>query len=366
MPGDVYTQLRKEIDRLGSGFNATESGVELDILKKIFTEEDAKLYVQGKFTACLEPIAVIAQRFGQTPEELLPALERLAANGVLLSSPPKEIAATPTHFAAGPWIGGIVEFQSSIPGRMDRDLAELCVKYFLGGYQMRELPLRAIPAAKTIVLDRDIEDTRQVATYDNVKEIIKKQDRILVAPCACCDLAEHLGQVIDQPRGICFHFGAFAGFYKDREIGRWVTQEEALRILEQCEEDGLIHQVTNLHAPECICNCGKFCGALMIMKRHPHPAQLAGANYYAEVDPSLCIGCEACLPRCHMEAIGFGEEESVAGLDRNRCIGCGVCVSSCPTGALSLQQKPEDERHVPPVSNPAWRSTPEYNADLGK
>jgi hypothetical protein len=33
---------------------------------------------------------------------------------------------------------------------------------------------------------------------------------------------------------------------------------------------------------------------------------------------------------------------------------------------LSLQQKPEDERHVPPVSNPAWRSTPEYTADLGK
>ena len=59
-----------------------------------------------------------------------------------------------------------------------------------------------------------------------------------------------------------------------------------------------------------------------------------------------CTGCEACLDRCQIDAISIGDE-CIAEVNRDRCIGCGLCVTTCETHALSMELKPEDQRHVP-------------------
>ena len=132
-------------------------------------------------------------------------------------------------------------------------------------------------------------------------------------------------------------------------MARFITQEEALEILERSEEAGLVPEPDNSQRPLAICNCcGDCCGVLTNIKRHPRPAELVVSNYYAEVDEDLCCACETCLDRCQMEAISMGEE-GVAVVNLDRCIGCGLCVTTCDTGAMSLKSKPEDMRREPPA-----------------
>ena len=63
-------------------------------------------------------------------------------------------------------------------------------------------------------------------------------------------------------------------------------------------------------------------------------------NYYAEVDPELCNGCEECIERCQLDARTM--VDSVATVDLDRCIGCGNCVVICDSDANRLQKKEEE------------------------
>jgi ferredoxin len=351
MNHDIYYQLREGMDKIGSGFPATESGVEISILKRLFTEAEAKMYLAC--TQKLEPIAVIAERLNQEPDRIATVLERMADKGLLFSSPSKATGRRPTHFAACPWLAGMAEFQAFT---MDKELVQLMMQY-MSGFKGKGNFLRTVP------LNKEIPGTRPVALYDDVREIINSNDRILVVPCACCKSAELMGMEIDQPHEVCILLGFYADCHADKGLGRWVSQEEALQILQQSEEAGLVHNPSDTVPVEAICNCGEFCGNLMMVKNHPRPAEFCNSNYYTQVESSLCTGCEECVPRCHMEAITVGEDQ-VAGIDRNRCIGCGLCVSVCPTEALILQVKPESERHTSPVSNPLWRSRREFAQDI--
>ena len=136
----------------------------------------------------------------------------------------------------------------------------------------------------------------------------------------------------------------------DKGMGRFITQEEALDILDRCDEAGLVPQPFISQDTGGICNCcGDCCGILRSIKLHPKPVEKVLTNYYAEIDPLSCSACETCMDRCQMEAIRIGDEE-VAQVDRDRCIGCGLCVTTCPSEAISLKTKPESERKDPPVS----------------
>ena len=136
-----------------------------------------------------------------------------------------------------------------------------------------------------------------------------------------------------------------------------------MKILQESEEAGLMHRPTDTVPVEAVCNCGKFCGVVMAHKFNPIPSESWYSNYYAELDPSLCSGCETCVSRCHMGAIAMGQDE-IAEIDLVRCIGCGLCASTCPTEAIRLCLKPEAERHTSPESNPIWRSRREYAEDI--
>jgi ferredoxin len=133
-------------------------------------------------------------------------------------------------------------------------------------------------------------------------------------------------------------------------MGRFITEEEALQIIDKCDEAGLVPQPFISQDAGGMCNCcGDCCGILRSIKLHPKPAERVLTNYYADVDPDACSACETCIDRCQMEAIKIGAAE-VAEVDRDRCIGCGLCVTTCPSEALSLRSKPESERQVPPAT----------------
>lgn len=351
MAKDIYLQLQECIDQYSVGFGATESGVELKILKKLFTEEEVAMYQD--LTLDLESAQEVAARTKRDPAKAETVLQGMMKKGLVFPRYPKK-EGEPFYYAAAPFAHGIFEHQLK---RMDKELADLFEEYFQSGAMATKevLPMRTVPVSTAI------DDAKTVAPYDNVREIIKDKDRISLSDCVCAVQHRTAGHACDQPTEVCMGFDFYADYYVASGMGRWITHEEALKKLDEFEEAGLIAQFSNSENPEALCNCcAECCGALRLLKLSPQPGLLAASNHYAELNPELCTACETCIDRCQMDAITMGDE--VAEINRDRCIGCGVCVSTCPEDAISLKEKPEAERKVPPQRTEFMKPTSEFES----
>ena len=187
-----------------------------------------------------------------------------------------------------------------------------------------------------------------MAAFEDASEILRKAGKIVVTDCICRKQKQLVGQGCGKPLEACFMSGSMGQYYLDRGMGREVGAEEAIRILTEAQEAGLVTQPATARNPGGMCNCcGDCCGVLNSLNRHPKPAEMVFSNYFAQVDPELCSGCETCVERCQMGAVDMDNEGS-ARIDLNRCIGCGLCAAACPEEAIELILKPEDQRLTPP------------------
>jgi len=313
--------------------------VELKILKKLFTEEEARMFLN--LSLMLEPAQSIAKRIGQDEKGVAALLEHMTEKGLLFRAYKDEIP----QYGAVAFVVGIYEFQLD---RMDRELAELMEQYFKEVFERQAMAQS--PPMRTIPVSRAINVSWPVAPYEDVREIIRSKDRIAVAKCICRVQQGLLEQSCEKPIEVCLTFGSHADYYVKKGMGRWITQEEALKVLDQSEEAGLVPQPYNAQNPGGICNCcGDCCGVLRALRQHPKPAEMVTSGYHAAVDPDFCTVCETCLDRCQMDAIRV-EGDGAAVVDLQRCIGCGLCVTTCPSEALRLEAKPEGERKAPPAT----------------
>ncbi len=338
MSEDVFRRLQEQLDQYSVGFPATESGVEIEILKTLFTEDEAELYL--KMSLMLETPESVAGRLKQDVAPVALLLDGMAEKGLLFrvrkGSEPK--------YGAAPFVVGIYEFQLKT---MDVHLARLFEVYFEEAFSeqgsRQTVPMRTIPVNKSIGVSWN------VAPYEDAREIIKSKDRLAVANCICRTQQGLLGQACDKPVEVCFLAGSHGAYYVDRGMGRWVTHAEALEILDQCEAAGLVPQPFNAVNPGGLCNCcGDCCGMLRALKKHPRPAEMVVANHFARVDEDLCVGCEICLDRCQMDAIAMGDG-GTAQVNLDRCIGCGLCVTTCEVEAMTLVPKSKADRREPPA-----------------
>ena len=144
------------------------------------------------------------------------------------------------------------------------------------------------------------------------------------------------------------------GAFDHSQTVRAVTKEQALQVLRQAEEAGLVHTTMNHQAPaNYICNCcACCCGVLRGLTEFGKPAAVANSGFQSTVDAALCTGCGACTERCPTHAVTVRDD--VAMVQVQRCIGCGLCVVACPSGALSLAPHPQSERVAPPVDMADW------------
>jgi ferredoxin len=178
--------------------------------------------------------------------------------------------------------------------------------------------------------------------YERAELLIHGHERISVAECICRQEKEILGEPCVKPMETCLSFGSGADFYVRNEMGRYISQEEALEILHLAEETGLVLQPDAAQEATFICCCcGCCCGVLRNLKNHPAPADIAATAFYAIRDEDLCDGCGLCQERCQMEALYL--DDGIMHVDRSHCIGCGLCVTTCPNDALTLARKRDAE-----------------------
>lgn len=327
---NTYEKLREFMDSLPSGFPKTKSGVEIKILKKLFTLEQAALYVNLPQEP--ESVENISDRLNMDSSFLGLQLEEMAVKGLLF----RERKNGEVCYKVFQFIIGIYEFQLNT---LDKEFAEM-FEEFLPHYRMalvnagvQTKQLRVTP------VESAIDATTPVANYNLIRKQIKNQKLIAVQNCICRKEQGLLGEHCNHPKETCLSFGTFAQYYIDNKMGREIDVQEAIKILDMAEESGLIVSPSNSKDMICICCCCPCCcPTVRLSKLIPEPAKSFKTYYQARIDPEQCTSCQECFERCPMEAIKEGGTASE--IDNARCIGCGLCVSVCPESAISLNLLP--------------------------
>ncbi len=190
------------------------------------------------------------------------------------------------------------------------------------------------PFTRVIPVGVTVEAKSYVLAFEDIREIIEKAQTLSVTKCTC-RLTAHK---CDKKLEACLQINRGAEYNLARGTGRRLTKEQALDIVRQAEEDGLIHVVMNKrNVDQFICNCCPCCCQTMPILIEHGISVIEPSRFAPQVDPELCTACGTCLDRCYFSAITVKEDDS-AKVDMSKCMGCGLCQVTCPSGALSMQE----------------------------
>lgn len=334
---DVYKKLAAHLDNTPCGFPATESGVELRILKQLFTEEEAE--IGANLTMMPETAEAIAKRINYDPNLLAPILKEMGNKGLIMNVSRKGV----DQYMTAQFVVGIWEYQvNRLTEQLIRDANEYIPYLMKEQDKHKTRQLRVIPVSQAINADM------QVMDYEQAEKIIRAQSKIVIAPCICRKEHRMVGKGCNHMEDGCFIFGGGAYYYEQRGIGKSVDHEEALEVLKKGIAEGLVLQPGNSLKTMNICMCCDCCCQILsYIKQTDKPSTAVNSNYFAVVNEDNCTGCGMCEQRCPMDAIGV---DGIANVNTERCIGCGLCVAVCDFDSMKLQGKDESERWVPPAT----------------
>jgi electron transport complex protein RnfB len=340
---DVYRRLQRALDDLPIRYPETRSGVELRILERLFTREEAEVALA--LSALPESVETIAGRLspGRPHEELERTLDRMVAKGAIFGG--KLLAREDRkRYSRAPLVIGMYEAQVD---KLTKELQQDFEQYAREGFATALLDGRT-KQMRTVPVNARFVPERQVGRYDDARLLVAEGRGPWAARnCVCRQGKDLLGEPchVTAHRRVCLMIGPAAKASVAEGDGQPLTREETMALLDEAERDGLVLQPANAQDPVFICFCcGCCCGMLRAAKHFPKPAEYLQSNYHATVDAEACTGCETCRSRCPMDALRWADGATTVDLDR--CIGCGACVPTCPTQALRLEAKAEPA--VPP------------------
>ena len=338
----IYVRLQKHLDNQTVGFPATRSGVEIKILKHIFTPEEAEItsYLNYK-PESVHDIFGRVRHLIESPEELEKLLEHIQKKGGIEST----IKYGLTHYCCAPLVVGMYELQI---GRLTPEFIKDFNEYISTKRFGIEFLSTELPQMRTIPVSKSIHPRHNVSTFDEVTSLLQQAEApFAILKCICRrkkEIEGHSCKVTDR-KETCLAIGSVARMVLKSGNGREIAKDEALAILEQNQKEGLVLQPSNTEKVDFICSCcGCCCGMLAVHKSLPKPLDFWATNFLAEVDADKCDACGACENSCQVGAVVVSEEKRNAVVAPARCLGCGVCVTSCPTDAITLSKKPTEVR----------------------
>lgn len=336
---DLYEALRAILDAHPAG--APESDALDELLRLLFPGEDVRIALAMSFS--LKTADDILQRVDLGKEELERHLRAMAGKGVVFSRQTSKgtgYALVPTTSLCERTMQ-----RSNNPGH----LRNLWRQYREEG-MIASVCGEITPLMRIIPVEAGVLHTPHILPHEVVSELIRHSGTIAVSDCSC--------RVIEQrctaPMEVCFNFGSMAEFLIGRALARKVTLEEALAILHETEEAGLIHCADNTsEKPGKICNCCPCCCLFLKgLLELGNPHAVAASSYLAWVDVEKCTGCGVCYEsRCRVRAM-VPEYDKVK-VDTLRCIGCGQCANACPADAIELRKRQTPLETPPTVKDMA-------------
>ena len=339
MHKEVYRKLRSHLHKHPLGFPETESEVELRILERLFSEEEAEMALH--LTPRPETAKSLAEKLGKDTAELASLLERMADKGQILTLGEKNNRS----YLLVPYIPGVWEFQVN---RMDKEFAEDCEAYY--PCQAKEMYRSSTPPIRVVAVEKNVPGALKVYPFEVASQIVKDAKKIALADCICRKHSKLIGRGCQRPHeDVCIWLSPAAEYFIERGFGKEASVDDALQAIKRGEEAGLVRSAwLNVQKPGGLCQCCPCCcHALRAVYELQIPNALAKSNFVPVIDMEPCTGCESCVEICPMDALSLDGNEKAAW-NPDRCIGCGLCVSRCPTEAIRLERVSEEQVAIPP------------------
>jgi NAD-dependent dihydropyrimidine dehydrogenase PreA subunit len=346
MSGESYKRLAEKLDQLPHRFPATKSGVEIRLLEMIFSPEQASLACEMSFDK--ETAQEIADRAGVPLTEARQILKGMVRDRLILFSK----GDSGLTFGLMPFVVGF--YEETLP-RMNKEMAELFEQYFQETRGM--ITGEGLSVHRVIPVQESIQFEMEVFPYEKASDLIANAKSWGVRDCICRVQKRLIGDPCDHPVSNCLVFAPIEGAFEGSDVDRAISKQDALQILHQAEEAGLVHTTGNYQEPNYyICNCCTCsCGILRSVAEFNNSSAVAKSDFLAVVDEGLCLACGDCLERCQFNAISLDGDFCV--IDPANCVGCGLCVPVCSEEALVLIRRPGGEIPQPPPDIRAWGIT---------
>ena len=168
--------------------------------------------------------------------------------------------------------------------------------------------MHVIPVEKAIEMNNESIDLEHISYWLN-----KYDGKYAASPCSCRrSRLTHNEGCGDDPEGWCIAVGDMADYVVEtQKDGRYITKDEALEIFKKAEDNGFVHQITNIDGQNkifAICNCNvNVCYALRTSQLFNTP-NMSRSAYVAKVDPSKCVACGKCVESCPAGAVKLGQK----------------------------------------------------------
>lgn len=171
--------------------------------------------------------------------------------------------------------------------------------------------MHVIPVEKAISMENEAIDIEKLSYW-----LSKYEGKIGVGRCSCRASRKAIGDgCADDDYGWCIGVGDFADYCRETGKGHDITKEQALAILKRAEDNGFVHQITNIDGENKIfgiCNCNvEICNALRTSQLFNTP-NMSRSAYVAHVDESKCVACGRCVEYCPAGAAKLGQKLPLA------------------------------------------------------
>ncbi|MBP5304662.1 MAG: FAD-dependent oxidoreductase [Lachnospiraceae bacterium] len=281
------------------------------------TDEEAELAL--KFGGIRKPKTYkeIKEFSGLDDEKLTKMLEHMSYTGLVewnYENPQHE-----KQWLVPMFVPGSGEFSN-----MNKDLIEEHPELGMFFEHMTRLPLEKVTkivppggagiGMHVIPVEKAIEMNNEAIGIEKISHWLDKYDgHYAKSPCSCRRSRKTFGEGCgDDEEGWCIAMGDLADYVVEtNKGGKYITKEEALEIFKKGEENGFVHQITNIDGEDkifAICNCNvNVCYALRTSLLFNTP-NLSRSAYVAKVDPKNCVACGRCVEYCPSGAVKLGQK----------------------------------------------------------
>ena len=329
-----------------------------EILEILFSPEDAAL--AARLPILPTPVRKLTSRTGMDADTLRLRLEAMADRGLVLDVLDRRTGAM--AYMLAPPVVGFFEFSMM---RLDDGLPKARLARAFEAYMGADEFLEEVSAGRTVVGRTLLHETAlfddllpEVLDWERASAYVETADPVCVTNCFCRHAAEHLGTRCDYPMETCLSLGHAAAYLVRHGLGRTVSNEEGLELLERARENGLVHIADNVQQEiTYICSCCSCCCVELRSAQLGMPA-VQPSGFQPSCDAGRCSGCGRCVRACPVQALSLVPRAAQhadgldlskplrAHIDTDRCLGCGVCIPVCPEDGLSIERRPEVP-HVP-------------------
>ena len=282
------------------------------------TDEMAEVALTMKVHKVYKVDEILKMNKKHTREHLVEILEQLCQVGIVEYKFENDLNATGEKmYALPPYIVGSGEYMGMKKSMVEKEptaamIFDRMAFEPLKGFTQFVPPGGAGMAMHVVPVEKAIPAHSNSVSHEHLSYWLNKYEIYATVPCVCRMSKE----VIDEGAGedyedMCIAVGSMARYAVETNRGHYITYDEVMEILQRAEDQGCVHQITNLDGDERIlgiCNCS----------------------------PATCCAIRASQ---FFNCRNLSRSAYVAHVDTENCVACGKCVEVCPAGAVKLGQK---------------------------